>query len=89
MADAEAVRAAREAAICDQCAVFAKTSAHDGARGRQHLWHARPALWSLIPDHHNRALCSKSQAVMYRLNDRCHCSALALVLSDHHLALHK
>mmetsp|Transcript_23572 Transcript_23572/g.69995 ORF Transcript_23572/g.69995 Transcript_23572/m.69995 type:complete len:327 (-) Transcript_23572:1233-2213(-) len=53
---AEAVRAAREAAVGDECDVVPEAGAHD-ERGRgEHLLHARPALWPLVPDHDHRPL---------------------------------
>ena len=45
----EAVRAAREAAVCDEGDVVAETRAHNRRGGRKHFRHARPALGALVP----------------------------------------
>ena len=40
---------------------LAEAGAHDGARWRQHLRHARAALGPLIPDHYHRPLRAHAQ----------------------------
>ena len=44
------MRATRESAICNQSDVFLQTHANDCRSRRQHLRHARTALWSLEPN---------------------------------------
>src|SRR5580658_4516961 len=50
MSHNEAVAAAGEAPVCNKCDFIAQAAAGDGARGREHLAHARTAARAFVAD---------------------------------------
>mmetsp|Transcript_43799 Transcript_43799/g.105271 ORF Transcript_43799/g.105271 Transcript_43799/m.105271 type:complete len:210 (+) Transcript_43799:236-865(+) len=52
---AEAVAASRETAVGDERHILAQPRPHDHRGGREHLFHARPTLGTLVPDHDDLA----------------------------------
>ena len=69
VADEEAVRTAGEAAVGDEGNVLAKTVAHDGRRGLEHLGHAGTALGTLVADDDNGLLALLDLAALEGLNE--------------------
>jgi hypothetical protein len=63
VADHEAVAAAAEAPVSDECTLLAQPCTHDGAGGRQHLRHAGATLGALVPAGRRRTATQCTHAV--------------------------
>src|SRR5215469_14466742 len=88
MTNHEAMAAAREATVGDECDLVSEPCTHEGTRGTQHLAHSRAAARALAADHDHIAGANASvqdrlcRALLAFKHPRATLEALALLAGD-------